>query len=156
MDKKANEVQSSKKPAPPSPTRQEALSRRRMQRTKRRQRRKRKRLLLFSVFLAILILCGILLMRGSLGKDRDLLCGRWDLDGTTVYVFDGNGKGTMELPESKYDFQYSIRDSTVNIDFVDEHAQDSSYDFTIQKNQLTLTGKEKQETITYIFKRQKE
>lgn len=56
------------------------------------------------------------------GLRRDELKGVWALDQTTVYEFDGNGKGTLCLPLNDYAFTYTIDNNTVFIDFADEHA----------------------------------
>ena len=74
------------------------------------------------------------------------------MDGTTVYVFDGNGSGALELPENKYEFRYEINGETVSIDFADDKIQDISYEFAVNSNELTLLRKEKTDTITYKLK----
>ena len=113
-------------------------------------------MLCVSAAFAVLIAIIIIIARGCSGRRTDVLCGRWDLDGTTVYVFDGEGSGTLELPESSYAFQYVIKDGTVSIDFVDEKAHDSAYEFTVEDDVLTLIGKEEKETSAYTFKKQED
>ncbi len=126
---------------------------------KMRKRRRKKRIrqtVAFFAVVAVIIAAIILIVRSCSAAQKDALYGKWNLDGTTVYVFDGKGNGKMELPEKSYDFHYTIQDSTVIIDFTDENAKDFSYDFTVENDTLTLVGKEKKETFTYSFKKQNE
>ena len=48
--------------------------------------------------IAVIVLIVILLCKGCTGGD--VLKGTWDLDGTTVYQFDGKGEGAMILPSN--------------------------------------------------------
>ena len=105
------------------------------------RRRRRRRLnprfvILVSGLLAILI--GIILGVRSCSKPS--IIGRWDLDGTTVYRFEKDGKGALELMVGEYAFTYKIEDDTLKIDFIDDVAIDSSYTFEINRNILFLTG----------------
>ena len=43
--------------------------------------------------IAVIVLIIVLLCKGCTGGD--VLKGTWDLDGTTVYQFDGKGEGAM-------------------------------------------------------------
>lgn len=83
----------------------------------------------------------------------DVLKGTWDLDGTTVYQFDGNGKGSMILPSNTYSFKYTISEenNTVSIDFEDERATDCIYAYEVDKNNLVLSGNEGEESFSYEF-----
>ena len=92
--------------------------------------------------------------RNGSGGGTDPLCGKWDLDGTTVYMFDGKGGGALELPQSRYEFRYEIKDGTVSIDFTDDKVRDISYEFTVGSDELTLERKEKNDTIIHKFKKQ--
>ena len=104
--------------------------------------------------LRVLIIGIVLIVRGCSGGGTDPLCGKWDLDGTTVYVFDGKGSGALELPQSRYEFRYEIKDGTVSIDFTDDKVRDISYEFTVGSDELTLERKEKNDTIIHKFKKQ--
>ena len=117
-----------------------------------KQAKVRKRRLFFSVFLTVLIAFAAVGCSAADSDSTDPLCGKWDLDGTTVYVFDGNGSGALELPENKYEFRYEINGETVSIDFADDKIQDISYEFAVNSNELTLLRKEKTDTITYKLK----
>ena len=85
--------------------------------------------------------------------NRDELKGTWDLDGTTVYQFDGNGKGSMILPSNTYSFEYTISEenNTVSIDFEDERATDYIYAYEVKKDKLVLSGNEGEESFSYEF-----
>lgn len=69
---------------------------------------------------------------------KDGLKGTWDYDGNTMYYFDGQGKGQMQLPLSSYDFTYSTENGMLHIDFADPDVQDSDYSFSTVKDTLTL------------------
>ena len=127
-----------------------------MKRRKKRRRKRQKHLLYLSVALIVLIIGIVLIVRGCSGGGTDALCGRWDLDGTTVYVFDGKGSGALELPRSRYEFHYEIKDGTVSIDFADDKVRDISYDFTVSYDELSLERIEKKDTITYKLKKNRQ
>lgn len=127
----------------------------RLAKIRKKSRRKRQKYLLYlSAALIVLIIGIVLIVRGCSGGGTDPLCGRWDLDGTTVYVFDGKGGGALELPRSRYEFRYEIKDGTVSIDFADDKVRDVSYEFTVGSDELTLERKEKNDTIIHKFKKQ--
>ncbi len=114
-------------------------------------KKKRRRLLIrgLSVLaLAALIFAVALIVRSCNGK-ADALKGTWDLDGVTVYYFDGKGNGSLNLPEISYAFTYSIQDGTLYIDFESEAARDREYAFTADKNTLTLTDGKGKESKTF-------
>ena len=127
----------------------------RLAKIRKKSRHKRQKYLLYlSAALIVLIIGIVLIIRGCSGGGTDPLCGRWDLDGTTVYVFDGKGGGALELPQSRYEFRYEIKDGTVRIDFADDKVRDVSYEFTASSDELTLERKEKNDTIIHKFKKQ--
>ena len=120
-----------------------------------KSRRKRQKYLLFlSAALIVLIIGIVLIVRGCSGGRTAALYGKWDLDGTTVYMFDGKGGGALELPQNRYEFRYAIKDGTVSIDFADDKVRDISYEFTVGSDELTLERKEKNDTIIHKFKKQ--
>lgn len=114
------------------------------------ERRGKGRLRLFTAVLVLLTL----VLGGCSGGQSDQLQGRWDLDGTTIYAFDGRGSGAMELPESKYEFQYQIQDTEVHIDFEQQQVQDRTYTFTVDADRLTLVWEEAAEPVTYQLQKQ--
>lgn len=101
-------------------------------------RRRVNPMLISAVVLALLlvVLAGI----GLRSCGGPSIKGRWDLDGTTVYRFDSNGKGALVLMYGEYEFNYTIEGEKLYIDFIDEGALDASYTFQVQKRMLFLTG----------------
>lgn len=99
------------------------------------------RSILASVLLAILILIIVLIFKGCSG-DTDVIAGKWDVDGTTSYEFDGDGKGALILPSTTYEFSYNINEDQLHIDYKDESVHDGSYTFTVDGDKLTLVGGE--------------
>lgn len=125
---------------------------------KRRTAKKRKqhRLLGISAAVLAIILLAILIIvvakSCSSGGDvpkgtdvlngTDVLSGTWDLDGVTVYQFDGNGHGSLNLPSNTYPFTYEIKDNELRIDFESDAARDADYTFSVKNGVLTMTGGE--------------
>lgn len=99
------------------------------------------RSILASVLLAILILIIVLIFKGCSG-DSDVIAGKWDVDGTTFYEFDGDGKGALILPSKTYEFSYKINEDQLHIDYKDKSVHDGSYTFTVEDSKLTLIGGE--------------
>ena len=127
----------------------------RLAKIRKKSRRKRQKYLLYlSAALIVLIIGIVLIVRGCSGGGTDPLCGKWDLDGTTVYVFDGKGSGALELPGAKYEFRYKIRENTVSLDFSDDKVRDISYEFTVDADKLTIERKEKNDTVIHELKKQ--
>lgn len=124
---------------------------------KRRRRRRRRRLnprfvLMLAVLLAILI--GVALLIGLRGcSAKSSIEGRWDLDGTTVYEFYDDGKGALVLLTMTFDFDYTIQENMVYIDFKDDRALDSRYEFVIEGDMMMLTGGPGEAVSEYILKR---
>ena len=59
----------------------------RLAKIRKKSRRKRQKYLLFLAAALIVLIIGIvLIVKGCSGGGTDPLCGKWDLDGTTVYV----------------------------------------------------------------------
>ena len=110
-------------------------------RKKRQQRLMIQRGIVGLVALAILILIIVLIIKGCSGSS-DALAGKWDVDGTTLYEFDGDGKGALILPNSTYDFTYEIEDNQLIIDYKDDSVHDGSYTFEVNGEKLTLFGGE--------------
>ena len=94
-----------------------------------------------------LILITVLLLLAAAGTGlgfalkKDELHGQW-LYGSTVYSFDGRGKGSMELPEEVYPYIYQAKGNRLTLDFEDERLSDPSYRYAIAGERLTLEGDE--------------
>lgn len=123
---------------------------------KRRRKVKIRRYCILAAAAAVILLLIILICKGC--SSGDVLKGTWDMDGTTVYQFEGNGKGAMILPSNTYSFKYTINEEekTVSIDFEDEKATDYTYSYTIDKDRLTLFGSVGKENFEYVFTKTKE
>lgn len=102
--------------------------------------RKNIRAVSFIALAAIIMAIVLIAVFGNSGSD--ILKGTWDLDGVTVYRFDGKGAGSLDLPSDSYAFTYKIKDNTLTIDFKSEAARDKTYTFTTDESRLTLTDTE--------------
>lgn len=120
-----------------------------------KKRRQRQVGLLLGLALAAVLLVGALVALFAPSK-TDVLKGTWNLDGVTVYQFNGKGTGSLNLPESSYAFTYKIQGNTLAIDFKDETAQDKTYTFTAEKNKLTLTGSAAEGAKVFVLTKQGE
>lgn len=81
------------------------------------------------------------------------IIGTWTTDGVTIYKFDNKGKGSLNTSLSKYDFSYIINDNKIYIDFENEKAIDSSFEFSIKEDTLTIKGID-ETTGIYTLKKQ--
>ena len=116
------------------------LARRTGSKSKADKARKNIRAVSFIALAAIILAIVLIAVFGSSGSD--VLKGTWDLDGVTVYRFDGKGAGSLDLPSDSYAFTYKIKDNTLTVDFKSETARDKTYTFTTDESRLTLTDTE--------------
>lgn len=145
-----------KKGATPTPTRvkkeaKPAPGRYLRKKEKRRLSKKARKLIALCSVVILIVALAAMVMQYS--ATHDALRGTWDYDGTTVYKFNGDGTGALVLPDSQYDFSYSIsrRDHTVAIDFMDDSAKDHTYSFAVEGDQLTLTDTVGDESVSYTL-----
>ena len=68
------------------------------------------------------------------------IIGIWTTDGVTVYEFNVDGKGTLKLPLSEYEFTYKIEGNDIFIDYENEKSIDSSYEFSFENENMVLKG----------------
>lgn len=104
--------------------------------------------------LAILLICIsiiVIAFTKDKGNINDILYGNWNLDDVTEYYFDGQGNGSLNLPDKAYSFTYEIKDDELSIDFENENARDITYKFVINGNDLTIISDENNETIKYLL-----
>lgn len=128
-------------------------SERMAQRNKKKQKQRR---MLFggaAAVLIVIVVVIVLIVKGCFGR-TDALAGTWDFDGTTTYVFDGNGTGVMALPSISYDFTYTIDGNKLVIDYINESVHDSPYEFAVDGDILTMVGGEGKVGGTYKLTRQ--
>ncbi|MBQ3266169.1 MAG: hypothetical protein IJH07_10380 [Ruminococcus sp.] len=74
------------------------------------------------------------------GTNADELLGTWDLDGNTIYKFDGQGRGIMLTGVDNYTFIYSAQNGKLGIDMDSDGSVDREYSYTITGDKLTLDG----------------
>lgn len=127
---------------------------RRKSRIKIRDLKMRYKLIAILSAVVIIVLAVLAAVKFSAGKSDELI-GIWDIDGITMYQFDKNGKGSLNLPGNSYPFSYKIKDKSLSIDFESKSARDVTYTFSLEKEKLFLTGEEKGEKITYELKKAK-
>lgn len=127
--------------------------RRQSRRPSARRRRRRMVTVLSAIALAAVILIIIIIVRSCSGG-TDVLKGTWDLDGVTVYQFDGKGAGSLNLPGDSYAFTYEIKDGTLVIDFESKAARDRTYAFTADESKLTLTDGEGEDSKIFELTKQ--
>lgn len=131
-------------------------SERMAQRNKKKKKKQKQRRMLFggaAAVLIVIVVVIVLIVKGCFGR-TDALAGTWDFDGTMTYVFDGNGTGVMALPSISYDFTYTIDGNTLVIDYSNESVHDSTYEFTVDGDILTMVGGEGTVGGTYKLTRQ--
>lgn len=123
-------------------------SERMAQRNKKKEKKQKQRRMLFGGAAAALIVIVVviaLIVKGCSGR-TDALAGTWD--------FDGNGTGAMVLPSISYDFTYTIDGNKLVIDYSNESVHDSTYEFTVDGDILTMVGGEGTVSGTYKLTRQ--
>ena len=131
-------------------------SERMAQRNKKKKKKQKQRRMLFggaAAVLIVIVVVIVLIVKGCSGR-TDVLAGTWDFDGTTTYSFDGEGSGAMVLPSISYDFTYKIDGNTLVIDYINESVHDSTYEFAVDGDALTLIGGEGTAGGTYKLTKQ--
>ena len=101
------------------------------------KRRRQRCLTIITVILTAVIILAIILSVKSCSGGGDLK-GTWDFDGVTVYQFDGNGNGSLNLPGNTYPFTYEIKDNELSIGFKSDSARDAAYTFSIPERRVNL------------------
>ena len=101
---------------------------------------KNKKILILAILVAIVLLVLlVVLLFGNKKPEKELL-GSWSTEGGTIYEFQKKGQGVMIVPLKDYKFTYKIKDDKLYIDYEDEKANDAEYEYTIEKNKLTIKG----------------
>lgn len=114
---------------------------RRLAAKRKRQRRKRIRTGIIALLVLAVLIIGIVLICKSCSADKSIV-GTWDYDTVTVYRFDKNGKGALELPNGIYAFTYKTDGEKLSVDFENESATDSTYTYTVTEDTLTLVSED--------------
>ena len=91
------------------------------------------------VIVCIFIVITIIVVLKS--NNNNPFLGTWLSEGGTIYEFNKNGKGMMKTTLSEYNFSYKISKKVLSIDFEDEKAIDTDYNFICSENsKCTLTS----------------
>ena len=75
-------------------------------------------------------------------KEDNTLNGTYSYDKNTKYVFNGKGKGSLNIQEGEYKYTYTIDGSKLPIDFKNADLYDATYEYQIDGDTLTLVGGE--------------
>ena len=106
---------------------------------------------LAAVLAVAIMLVFILALRGCSSKPS--IEGRWNLDGTTVYEFYEDGKGALVLTTMSFEFDYTIVDDVISLNFTDDRATDVTYELYLTEEFLMLTGGPDGGKTQHILKR---
>ena len=101
---------------------------------------KNKKILIPVILVAIILIVILIISLSNNKKTKEELLGSWSTKGNTIYEFEKKGKGKMIVPLKEYNFTYKIEDNKLYIDYEDESANDAEYEYTIEKNKLTIKG----------------
>lgn len=133
----------------------------------KRARQKKKSNMPKILFVLILIIIAIIIFFIVKNKDNnndnnlnktsntttDNFKGNWTIDGISNYEFDGKGNGKLKLPKNEYSFKYTIENNEIYLDYEDEKATDSDYEYSFEDEKIVLKGI-KDTTGTYELTKQ--
>ena len=105
--------------------------------------RRRKKGWVFAALIALtaVLAVSILFLSGVFGDNKQAmrdLQGKWEMEGYTVYEFDGSGSGRMHTDIGSYTFSYRVRGGKLYIDYDDASAEDRSYGYSLSGSTLML------------------
>lgn len=87
-------------------------------------------------------------------QSSEELEGTFSYDENVKYQFDGKGKGCMHSGEDEYEYTYTIEEQEIKIDFEKENIRDATYQYKLEKDILTLIGKEGTTGGQYTLKKE--
>lgn len=114
---------------------------RRIAERKKRRRRKIIRAGIIALLVLAILIVGIVLICKSCSADNSIE-GIWIYDESTHYCFNEDGTGCMGVGNEDYEYNYTVKGSTVTIDFVQDFLHDCEYTFKVKGSTLTLIGGE--------------
>ena len=99
------------------------------------------------MFIVILIILIILISHKVFFSAKSKLVGTWTTDNVTIYKFNKNNTGKLIVSLSEYEFNYTLKNNVLYIDFNNDKSEDSEYNYSFEKNKLVL----KNNNGTFIF-----
>ena len=99
-----------------------------------------------TLLLLFLISIGMIFFLFKVPKE-DKLKGLWDIDGNTMYEFDGKGNGKLIISSNEYNFTYNLDNNNLFIDFEQKESKDSRYIVNIKQEELVLNNMDEQHLI---------
>lgn len=117
---------------------------------------RQERNLLVGIIIAIVILVTIViaLRYNHAMTDPQIIKGTWKYTEYMSFDFGGDGYGHLYLGDIVYDFEYSVKNKEVKLDFENDAVSDCTYEFSIkQENILVLVGINGAESETYELQR---
>lgn len=103
-----------------------------------------------NVLLILAIIIVIVFFIFKINSSKNIIIGTWKSDGGTIYEFKKNNHGVMKTFLSQYKFKYKIKDNILSIDFEDEKAIDTDYEYSCEKKKCIF--KSDRGTFTFTKK----
>lgn len=121
--------------------------RRRASRQKRMRKRKIQFCLVVVALLVTMLVFVIVVINNKVLKNKKyVLEGTYVYEDNTEYEFDGKQNGCLcvvvDGEEYQFDYTYKTEDNRLYIDFENEEVTDITYEYSLDGNKLTLSGKE--------------
>lgn len=114
-------------------------------------------MIIIATIIAIIIVASLIIINSNKDKftgNVTIFNGVYKYNEDVSYQFNGNGKGVLFDKQDKYNFKYDLNDTELFIKFEDETIEDSTYDYTLENDTLTIIGKDGTVGGTYILKKQ--
>lgn len=111
---------------------------------KKRKLKKKYLIILILIFAILVIFATIKIITRPRSPK---IVGSWTTDGITVYTFNKDNTGLLSVSLTDYEFTYKIEENKLYIDFENERSVDSTYEFNLDGDKLTLKG----ERGTFLF-----
>ncbi len=128
-----------------------------MQNKQSKKTSKIKFIIILATIIAIIIVASLIIINNNKNEfsgNVKIFNGVYKYNEDVSYQFKGNGKGILFDKQDKYKFKYDLNDTELFIKFEDETIEDSTYEYTLENDTLTIIGKEGTVGGTYILKKQ--
>lgn len=124
---------------------------RRMKRSHRNKKKKSRIKIVVLLVLIVFAVIGIIFLKPKKNSNQSnftaeekklvaTLVGKWTTDGNTVYEFNEDGSGALIVPVANLPFTYKFENNQLFIDFENEDSDDTSYEYKIENNKLTMSN----------------